>query len=83
MSSLESKNTNVMQEVPYSMVVGCLMHVMTHPCPNLAYHVSQVAMYMENACQAHWFGVKLIIRLTSSHIYTLADGVISWQNKQK
>jgi len=22
-------------------------------------------------------------KLTSSHIYTLADGVISWQNKQK
>jgi hypothetical protein len=62
MNSLESKNTNVMQEVTYSMVMGCLMHVMIHPCPNLVYHVSQVAMYMENACQAHWFGVKFIIR---------------------
>jgi hypothetical protein len=61
MSSLESKNTNVMQEVPSFMVVGCLMHVMTHPCPNLAYHASQVAKYMENACQAHWFDIKLII----------------------
>jgi hypothetical protein len=51
MSLLESKHTNVMQKVPYSMVVECLMHVMTHPCFNLAYHANQMAKYMENACQ--------------------------------
>jgi hypothetical protein len=53
MSLQESKDTNVMQEVPYSMVVECLMHVMIHPCPNLAYHASQVAKYMENMHVKH------------------------------
>lgn len=62
MSPIEHDDIEKMKEVPYSIAVGCLMHVMTITRPDIAYAVGQVARFMSNPGQAHWSAVKRIMR---------------------
>jgi hypothetical protein len=48
MNLIDSKNIEPMQQVFYSVIMGCQMHVMTHIHLDLAYHVGQMAKYMIN-----------------------------------
>jgi len=47
-----------MAEVPYTSVVGCLMHAMVCTRPDLAHVVSQVSKYMSKPGRQHWEVVK-------------------------
>ena len=51
-----------MAEVPYTSVVGCLMHAMVCTRPDLAHVVSQVSKYMSKPGRQHWKAVKWIFR---------------------
>lgn len=48
MSPIDLKDIYAMQEIPDYIVIGCLMHAMTHTCLDLAYLVGKVAKYMAN-----------------------------------
>jgi len=48
MNPIDLKDIYAMQEVPYSIVVGRLMHAMARTCLDLVYLVTQVAKYMAN-----------------------------------
>jgi hypothetical protein len=54
MNPINSKDIEPMQEVFYSVTMGCLMHVMTHIHLDLAYHVGQMAKYMTNPGLMSW-----------------------------
>jgi len=43
-----------MSQVPYSSVVGKLMHAMVHTRPDLSYAISVVSHYMHNPDKDHW-----------------------------
>jgi hypothetical protein len=62
MSPIDLKDIYAMQEVSYSIAIGCLMHAMTHTHLHLAYLVGQMAKYMANPCQAHWYVIKCILK---------------------
>jgi len=54
MNPMDSKDIEPMQGVFYSMIMGCLMHVMTHIHLDFAYHVGQMAKYMTNLGLMSW-----------------------------
>lgn len=62
MSPIDLKDIYAMQEVSYSITISYLMHAMTHTHLHLAYLVSQMAKYMANPSQAHWYVIKYILR---------------------
>ncbi len=62
MSPIDLKDMYAMQEISYSIDIGCMMHVMTHTHLHLAYLIGQMATYMANPSQAYWYVIKCILR---------------------
>ncbi|KAE8712607.1 hypothetical protein F3Y22_tig00110239pilonHSYRG00035 [Hibiscus syriacus] len=62
------KETEDMEKVPYSNVVGCLMYAMVCTRPDLAHVVSQVCKYMSKPGKQHWEAVNWI--------FTVRHGIV-------
>ena len=51
-----------MKVVPYSSVVGSIMHVMVCTRPYIAHVVGVVSRYLDNSEKQHWEPFKWILR---------------------
>ena len=54
MCSKTHEEIGYMSKVPYSLVVGSLMHAMVCTRPNIAHEVRVVIRYMNNPSKEHW-----------------------------
>lgn len=54
----EPKEIEVMKDIPYSTVVGCLIHAITTTRIDLAYSNCQVSKFMANLNSIHWTIIK-------------------------
>jgi hypothetical protein len=59
-----------MREIPYSNVVGSLMHAMVCTCPDLAYAVHHISQFMNNLGKEYWVAIKCILQYIKT-IFTL------------
>lgn len=65
-----------MTAIPYSSVVGCLMHAIVLTRPDISYAVSVVSRYMSNLGKEYWKAVYWILRyLNSTAYYGLLYGI--------
>ncbi|MFN0318528.1 MAG: reverse transcriptase domain-containing protein [Burkholderiales bacterium] len=51
-----------MRDIPYSVAVGSLMHLVSGTRPDIAFQVSQLARFMTNPGRAHWEAAKHLLR---------------------
>ncbi len=75
MNPIDFKDIYAMQEVSYFIAIGCFMHAMIHTRLHVAYLVGQMARYMANPSQAHWYVIKCILR----HIKRTLNNKITYQ----
>ncbi|RDY14604.1 hypothetical protein CR513_00311, partial [Mucuna pruriens] len=52
---------NEMQKIPYASVVGSLMYTQVCTCPNIAFMVGVLGMYLSDPRMQHWKAVKCMI----------------------
>ncbi|GKA45682.1 retrovirus-related pol polyprotein from transposon TNT 1-94, partial [Tanacetum coccineum] len=79
----------VVSQLEYSRVIGCLMHAMTCTSPDIAFAVSKLSMYTSNPGTQHWQAIQWLIRnmednsSTSGWVFLLSGGAISWAFKKQ
>ncbi|XP_062081225.1 secreted RxLR effector protein 161-like [Humulus lupulus] len=56
------KETEEMNKVPYSNVVGSIMYLMVSTRPEIAYAISVLSKYMSNLGKLNWLAMKWIFR---------------------
>jgi hypothetical protein len=64
-----------MRKIPYSDVVGNLMHAMVCMCPNLVYVVHHISQFMSNLGKEHWVATNCILWYIKTS-FTL--GIMYW-----
>ena len=54
---------------PYRELIGCLRYVMLNTRPDLSAAVNYYSRFQENATEAHWIGVKRILRYINGTLH--------------
>ncbi|GKF73277.1 zinc finger, CCHC-type containing protein, partial [Tanacetum coccineum] len=68
-------NGHVVSQLEYSLVIGCLMYVMTCTRHDIAFVVGKLSRYTSNPGTQHW---QAILR-----VFLLGGGVIFWATKKQ
>ncbi|RVW55098.1 Retrovirus-related Pol polyprotein from transposon TNT 1-94 [Vitis vinifera] len=83
-----------MRTVPYSSMVGSLMYAQVCTRPDIAFVVGMLGRYLSNPGSQHWKAAKKVLRFcdadfagciddkkfTTSYIFMMAEGVVSWKS---
>ncbi|GJY19545.1 zinc finger, CCHC-type containing protein [Tanacetum coccineum] len=85
---LMPNNGQVVSQLEYSRVIGCLMHAMTCTSPDIAFAVSKLSMYtsnpvLEGYTDASWISNTEDNSSTSGWVFLLSGGEISWAFKKQ
>ncbi|GKD37880.1 zinc finger, CCHC-type containing protein [Tanacetum coccineum] len=72
---LMPNNGQVVSQLEYSRVIGCLMYAMTCIRPNIAFVVGKQSRYTSNPGNQHWQAIQ--------RVFLLGGGVISWASKKQ
>ncbi|GJX42183.1 zinc finger, CCHC-type containing protein [Tanacetum coccineum] len=85
---LMPNNGQVVSQLKYSRVIGCLMHVMTCIRPDIAFIVGKLSRYTSNPSTQHWQAIQRISNTednlsTSGWVFLLGGGAISWASKKQ
>lgn len=57
-----AEDLELMQNIPYRMLVGCLLWVANWTRPDISFAVSTVSQFLANPGQAHWVAAKRVLR---------------------
>ncbi|GJX10752.1 hypothetical protein Tco_0200611 [Tanacetum coccineum] len=92
---LMPNNGQVVSQLEYSRVIGCLMYAMTCTRPDIAFVMGKLSRYTSNPSTQHWQAIQRvtliqaglatlkIISSTSGWVFLLGGGVISWASKKQ
>nr|GFB42035.1 zinc finger, CCHC-type [Tanacetum cinerariifolium] len=78
----------VVSQLEYSRVIGCLMYAMTCTRPNIQFDVGKLSRYtsnpvLEGYTDASWISNIKDNSSTSGWVFLLASGAISWASKKQ
>ncbi|GJZ61128.1 zinc finger, CCHC-type containing protein [Tanacetum coccineum] len=59
---LMPNNGEVVSQLEYSRVIGCLMYAMTCTMPDIAFAVGKLSMYTSNPGTQHWQAIQRVLR---------------------
>ncbi|GKD02916.1 zinc finger, CCHC-type containing protein [Tanacetum coccineum] len=85
---LMPNNGQVVSQLEYSRVIGCLMYVMTCTRSDIAFALGKLSRYTRNPGTQHWQEIQRISNTednssTSGWVFLLGGGVISWASKKQ
>nr|GEY05945.1 zinc finger, CCHC-type [Tanacetum cinerariifolium] len=85
---LMPNNGQVVSQLEYSRVIGCLMYAMTCTRPDIAFAVGKLSKYTSNPGTQHWQSIQQINNAednssTSGWVFLLGGGEISWAFKKQ
>ncbi|GJS05291.1 zinc finger, CCHC-type containing protein [Tanacetum coccineum] len=78
---LMPNNGQVVSQLKYSRVIGCLMYAMTCTRPNIAFVVGK--LILEGYTDASWISNTEDNSSTSGWVFLLGGGAISWASKKQ
>ncbi|GJX65567.1 zinc finger, CCHC-type containing protein [Tanacetum coccineum] len=58
----------VVSQLEYSMVIGCLMYAMTCTMPDIAFAVGKLSRYTSNPCTQHWQAIQRVLKYLNKTI---------------
>ncbi|GKA83891.1 zinc finger, CCHC-type containing protein [Tanacetum coccineum] len=81
-------NGQVVSQLKYSRVIGCLIYIMTCTRPNIAFAVGKLSRYtsnpvLEGYTDASWISNSEDNSSTSGWVFLLGGGTISWAFKKQ
>ncbi|GKE78997.1 zinc finger, CCHC-type containing protein, partial [Tanacetum coccineum] len=83
---LMPNNLQVVSQLEYSRVIGCLMYAMTCTRSDIAFDVGKLSSYpsvLEGYTDASWICNTKYNSFTSGCVFLLSGGVISWASKKQ
>ncbi|GJW51151.1 zinc finger, CCHC-type containing protein [Tanacetum coccineum] len=86
---LMPNNGQVVSQLEYSRVIGCLMYVMTCTRHDIAFVVGKLSRYTSNPGTQHWQAIQRALNntgdnsSTSGWVFLLGGGAISWASKKQ
>ncbi|GKB49141.1 hypothetical protein Tco_0899894 [Tanacetum coccineum] len=82
---LMPNNGQAVSQVEYLRVIGCLMYAMTCTRPDIAFAVGKLSRYTSNPgyTDASWISNSEENLSTSSWVFLLGGGAISWASKKQ
>ncbi|GJU47592.1 zinc finger, CCHC-type containing protein [Tanacetum coccineum] len=67
---LMPNNGEVVSQLEYSRVIGCLMYAMTYTRPGIAFAVGKLSRYTSNPSTQHWQAIQRVLKYLKKTIYT-------------
>nr|GEU38906.1 hypothetical protein [Tanacetum cinerariifolium] len=72
---LMPNNVQVVSQLEYSRVIGCLMYAMTCTRPDISFAVGKLSRYSSNPGTRHWQAIQ--------RVFLLGGGAVSWASKKQ
>nr|GEZ81038.1 zinc finger, CCHC-type [Tanacetum cinerariifolium] len=85
---LMPNNGQIVSQLEYSRVIGCLMYAMTCTRPDIGFAVGKLSRYtsnpgLEGYTAASWISNSEDNSSTSGWVFLLGGGAISWASKKQ